>query len=826
MSRNPERFPLTEKSVMRAHYQDEYAEVLNHTIPLGGIGAGFLLVDERGRLYNHIQESDPSKTLLLNTFPCIRIQGRGVPPYVRVLRGGADSDAPAANSARPPELKQGHCQHEFHYPRALFRSCDPEAPLPISWSYLNPVIPYDPVASAMPVMVMEIRVENTGPDPVDVDVLFVVDNIVLQDAGASHPIPGLVHAVRIAPVEDGNGNFKKNVFRGTTESLPPEMVGQYEFNGLVFGDRRKSDEGEPGFNACLAVKERQGARISISEYNPALQKEFKKFWRSFTDSGKVPVPGIPSAMHAGVIAVSGQVPAGTAQQFVYAFAWHMPEGPGEKKGRGGGYSHRFKSAQDTANHALKHLIYLTGAVEKWQRKLLTPPLPANYGAAVIHGSRAFTTHTRYTPNDGLMLCHGDVESEKPSCSWDFLTGRAFLIFAPHFHTQAVTTCLAQTLAMLDEKTYPGTPEALCATASLFLSAYADALFLGHRARMSQWLRSMYTIVDALFNRSLSGYAVSGVLSSWLTHRGMGLWSGALTVLAAMAREAGETGAAEKYQKLAGIVGVRYDTELLGALSILDNVKSAGDQTGAQALSCEDLLVLEGPCCMSLLGIEPASALKKILTILTARLENAPAHEYCRQDGIHACVLGALVCLLYKKGGGLVREEAETLLKNLLDRYGASMPKAAAGGLFPPVETLSLWAVLQALTGFYYDGLHQTLYLRPIVIPKESMCLPLFTPLSLGSIIIKRDDGEERSVMIRFSTETPLTIRSVIVLLPMVMRDVQAACISDSEVIVVQQEISGDEYSTRLLLTFKSPLKMVDSCLLRLVESRQAGNSGK
>lgn len=180
----------------------------------------------------------------------------------------------------------------------------------------------------------------------------------------------------------------------------------------------------------------------------------------------------------------------------------------------------------------------------------------------------------------------------------------------------------------------------------------------------------------------------------------------------------------------------------------------------------------------------------------------------------------------RRGAALLREEAETLLKNLLDRYGASMPKAAAGGLFPPVETLSLWAVLQALTGFYYDGLHQTLYLRPIVIPKESMCLPLFTPLSLGSIIIKRDDGEERSVMIRFSTETPLTIRSVIVLLPMVMRDVQAACISDSEVIVVQQEISGDEYSTRLLLTFKSPLKMVDSCLLRLVESRQAGNSGK
>lgn len=796
-------------------------------MPLGGIGAGFLLVNKRGCLYNHVPGSGSYKGYLPNTFPCIRIQKGNAPPYIRVLRESVEDDQPVENIDFPPCLKQGQYSHEFYYPRAAFRMRESEAPLTISWSYTNPVIPYDHVASALPVVLIEICIENTTPDPVNVTVLFVADNISVQDAAASSEKAGLVHAVRTSSDEDTNGNFKRNVFRGVMANLTPEMVRQYEFNGLVFGERRKSDDGDPQFNACLAAKEQHAADIVISEYNPASQVNTQRFWRGFVTSGKVPVPGLPSMMRAGVISVSRDVPAGSTQRFNYAFSWHMPEYLAEEKGySSGGYSFRFKSSQDTAHHVLKHLTYLSNAVEKWQRKMLVPQMPANYGAAVLHASRIFSIHTRHTPKGGFILRDDNAVQERSLCSWDFLAGRGLLVFAPHFHTQAVTVCLANTAAMLDRGHCQDTPEALCAVAGLFLSAYADALFLGHRARMTQWLHSMYAIADALFKRPLSEYAASGELLSRFTLRGMGLWVGALTVLAAMAREMGDTGASEKYQKLAGIFGVRYDTELLKALSIIDGPKSSTKKATEDAISCDDFLALEGSCCLSLLGIEPTSALKKILMLVMTRVESMPICEYHGSGDFRSCVLSVLIHLLYKKRGGLGKEDADTLLKCLVDKYGASISEMAARGTFPPVGMLSLWAVLQAMTGFYYDGFHQTLYLRPTIIPKENLQLPLFTPLSLGDIAIKKEDGEERSLTIRFSMGTPLTIRSVIVLLPMTMESVRVKCVSDSEKIGVQQEISGDEYTTRLVLTFKSPLKMADTFSLRLIEQRLAGNGNQ
>lgn len=789
--------------------------MLNHTLPLGGMTAGFLLVDDQGRLYNHVPGSGTYGMALSNTFPSVYIQSESGQVFTRCLTGKPEGgDAPVIDG-QPPCLEQDQIHFNFQYPNANFKLSDSDAPAAVTWTYFNPVIPYDQVASAMPVVLMSVRVENKTSGTIRASVLFTTDNLYRPDSALVQGRCGEMHAVRPLPTGDANGNFAKNIFRGVIAGLPPEQISEYGFNGIVFGERRQNLEWEPQFHACLLARDLHNAKIRVSEYNPSKRRDVTRFWKQFSASGKLPPAQITTVAPAGAVVVAISVPPGGSQRYDFALAWHVPEALGDKWGFGNAYARSFKNAQESANHALKHLAYMVSAVEKWQQRLSEPKLPADFGNVVIHCSRALTTHTRQTPKGGFVLAGGNNEPGSLPLPWDFLSAMAILVFAPHFHTLAIGTRLAETLAAVREKRFSDSAEVLCETAELLLSAYADVVFLGHRARMAEWLPSMHAIVEAVLDRPAGEYASSKLLASRFSIQGVGLWAAALNVMACMAREAGDALSEEKYRKLGNILSVRFDTELLSVFTFITSAAARG-QAPSPAGILTDIPALAGPCFSGLLGFESVTALRKILALVAARLGRDSAAESGPLPSFRNHVLGVLIRLLFSREVKGDKAEVKGLLKDLGERYFGLIRGDQAGKILPSSETLSLWAVLQCVVGFHYDALHQTIFLRPAVMPRDSVQLPIFSSLALGSIVIKRN-GDGGVLLIRFSVETPLTIRAVTLNVPMAIAPVDISCSRDDEPVSLQQEVTRDENATRVAITFKSPVKLSNTFTLRLRE---------
>lgn len=804
-----------------AQSKENSTSLLNHSLPVGGIASGFLLLDDRGRLYNHVPGSGMYGMLLPNTFPSIFLQSESGRTYVRCLAGKLEeADAPAVEG-QPPRLEKDQIQFNFQYPNGNFKLSDTVAPAAVTWTYFNPVIPYDQVASAMPVAVLSVRVENKTSGPLKAAVMFSADNLHLADSGLSQGKYGEIHAIRPLPVTEVNGSFTKNIFRGVIAGLPPEQLSAYEFNGLVFGERRQDADWEPRFHACLLARELHNAKIRVAEYNPSKRRDAGRFWKQFSSSGKLPPVQITSEAQAGAVSVFMTIPPEESQRYDFALAWHVPEALGEKWGFGNVYGRSFKSAQDSANHALKHLGYMVAAVEKWQKRLTEPKLPADFGNVIIHSTRALTTHTRQTPKGGFVLAQGNNDPGSAVRPWDFLASTAVLAFAPHFHTLAIGTRIAETQAAVRDKRLSDSVEVYCEIAELVLSVYADVVFLGHRARMAEWLPSLHAIVESVLDRPVNEYASSRLLASRFSVQGVGLWSAALHVMACMAREAGDLHSEEKYKKLGNVFSVRFNTELLKEFTLIEG-KSGEEPAMPPAAVMNNMVSLAGPCLSNLLGFESAAALKKILSLVAARLEREFESGQYPPSTLRNHVLSVLVRLFYGRDSGALKTGIEAHLKSLSGRYFELIRSEEADRIVPSSEALALWAVLQGLAGFYYDALRQTVYLRPVVLPRESLQLPIFSPMALGNIVIKRNGEGRGALTIRFSVETPLTIRAVVLHVPMAIEPIDISCSRDSESISLQQEVTRDEFATRVAISFKSPVKLSNTFTLRLHEPQNGG----
>lgn len=795
--------------------------MINHTIPLGGIGTGYLLLDQWGRFFSHLPYEGMKSLPLNNTFSCIRVQKQGAQPYLRLLCGKLNGYTRFYPNALPPLLNEDEYQRDYAYPWANFKCSYPQTPVSISWRYFSPFVPYDPVAAAMPLELMQLRVVNKNPFPVRVSVLFLVDNLLLLDSNSRTSGKGNVYAVQSSLQQAMVDQFKANGFRGTITELPPEMVKSYEFNGLVFGERRKDDSHVSPFNACLMLKKHPSTKISLGAYDPEDIEKSERFWRYFTKSGTVPAPRIPQPMKGAALVATTDLPAGSAHQFNKVFVWYLPENQLDKiKSGRDEASNVSSSSQGVAQYALQHIDYYATAVDKWQQKLLTSNLPPEFVSALLHASRSFTTQSSYNGDGHLMLWAGVANCAKRACSWNFLTGMAFLIFSPHYHTKAITECFARINHLLTSNEYPNTPESLSCTASLFLSAYADALFLGHRARLAEWLKPMENIVDTVLHDFKDGSPSMGALRSAFDLRGMGLWAGALSVFSLMLHEVGESQKADKYQQMATVFSLSYGDEIYKKLVPPEASGSNGTEASPASASEIDSILLEGPCSLSLLGIEPKIAFKKTLKYHWQSFKNqATAAGRSTQDFL-GNVVDTIVGQFYKRSSDSEAENIKDSLSHLVEAYYLHVQEQESKRETAFTESLSMWAVLQMINGFYYDALHQSLYLRPIMINDEALRLPLFTPLSMGDLVVQKNASGRPGVTFTFSIEIPVSIQSVNILLPMVMDSIVVECNNDGHSESVESTVTANDDSTHLSITFKKPLKVLNDFALRITDTSQ------
>ncbi len=778
-------------------------------MPLGGIGAGFLLLDERGRLFNHIPATGPQGALMPNTAACVRIQTESGRRYLRTLCGKSRDGEGPAGASYIPCLPAHHYQSHFQYPNASFHLCDSEAPATITWSYFSPIIPYDHVAAAMPVVIMGVNVKNTASEQSTVTVLFTYDTF---RAGGMSPENDSLHAVRLVQNVENDGGFFREASRGSIAGLSSEAIAAQDFNGLIFGERR----GIPGTtlhpHACLATKRQGNAAIQVSGYSPAIQEEQARFWEVFLETGELPRARVSFKASVGAVSVCMTLPPGASHRYDFAFAWHVPGGDGVAGDFSAGYSRSFKSAQDTAQYALRYVGYMVAAIEKWHHRLMAPKLPADFGRILIDCSRAFTTHTRHTRSGGFMFV-GEISGVRAGIPWDFFAGMAVLAFVPYFYTNAVTYGLHRVWGPVKNGDIEDTPAMLCETAQLILSAYADIHFLGHRARMAEWLPIMHGLVEVVLDKARSDFSSPDAMLSRFSLEGLGLWAGAMSVMAGMVREAAESGAAGNYTTAADMFHAHYEACLFKILPGLNR----GEIPARENMELVNASVLSGPCCIAMFGLKLPQSLENILVVLMQAFGTA---SYLR-DGMgetdHAMVVKLLCHIFFTKSGGKAGNQIPAMLRDMREWYMKVLREGDAQGRWPISSSLTIWSILQMLSGFYYDAIHQTVMLRPPVEQSTTIQLPIFSPLSLGSLTVKKDPQKENRFKICFSVETPLTISSIIVALKIPVMLETVSCMRDSELVEVRQETVMVNNKMRMVFSFKSPQKMVNSFQLQFRE---------
>ncbi|HOC67801.1 MAG TPA: GH116 family glycosyl-hydrolase [Candidatus Hydrogenedentes bacterium] len=784
----------------------------NQILPLGGIGAGYLLLDREGHLSCHIPATPFQGRRLEHGAAFLRIVTASGLCYLRRLCGSVSGEEVDDGVGAPPYLPPSGFQCQFHYPNASFQLVDPEAPADVTWTYFNPIIPYDHVAAVMPVVIMGIRVQNPSPEPCDVSVMLLFDNIChFQDADTA-PEEKAIHPVRVSPNAEGEGNFLRGESRGDVKKSVSGPLCGYEANALVFGERRNTPVRTRLPHACLAARKRPGAEYRVAAFNPENPEESAQFWNTFRKEGEV--SGFPEefSTQLGAVCVTTTVPPGASHRFDFAFAWHVPD-EADKTGRfGSAYVRSFKSAQETVYYALRHIDYMVVAVEKWQRRLLSPKLPADFGRAVVDAGAVFTTHTRHTPSGAVVFVR---DTEPPGnmkvLPWDFFSAMALLVFAPHFHTLSVTHALNTALVLRKDKDFSETPDTMCEAAMLTLSAYADVIFLGHRARMAEWLPQLDSLFCAVSDCDVGDGASMQAALSRFSLKGLGLWAAALEAMAHMALESGEKDVARNARQACSVLYARYETRLL------DLGKAAEGQEDVPGLmiALKDLPALAGPCFSRLLGMEPSTKIQGLVTLLTAELDmtcgtnsHIPLFDYA---------VRVLARLLYKGRGGGSVPEMKSLFSSLSGGDGIPASEARSPRNLPGPETLARWVVLQAASGFSYDALRQRVALR---LPQDFVRIlkfPILSPLSLGIMIIKRVPEEDGLILLRFCVETPLTIGSILLHLskPTILESV--SCIRNDETITVRHEAAAENNNTLIRLVFKTVQKMVNTFTMRLRE---------
>ncbi len=780
-------------------------------VPLGSIGGGCMQIDSRGRLYSRIAHPHEAGVFMTNCYPTLRLQPARGPIYARRLCGknATDRDMDGMVDA-PPFLSPRQYHRLVNYPVTTYQLRDATAPARVIWSYFSPLIPYDHVASVMPAVFLGIKIFNTSKQPLRCSVMFTLDNgalTVLTDGEASAPP---IYAMRVAITDDNRNHLGANLFRGAIAEAAPDAVDEsYVRNALLFGERRNMGTG-PQPQLCLTVREHHEANITSAIWDFASEKSCAKRWQSFMDMGELPMHQPDVRANTGALCVAVKLAPGASHRADFILSWHLPPTACKRLDVHVGYGASFSSAPETTRYGLKHLTYLYAAINNWHKQLTSSSLPTSFIESLMASIRALVTHARHAPENGFRVALTSQSSQTTEVQWHFFTSLALLMFAPRFHAAAVTTCLSDMTESGSMR--PVSDAAMRAQAELMLSAYADTLFTGNRARLCGWYPYFVSMSENWTASGLSGSAPQLDNGETCSEETIGLWAAALHALARMAQIDNNAAAAKRYDAAARLLASVFNTRLT---ALHNEIQS--DVLPNQAKS-PLIAAFAGGCAAKLLHLPTPVQNDHLLREALTECLSAPNPT----DGIPRFPSAAFTALtayaLYGQGEG--KEGANDNVASLVECYNRMLPPLDAASFPNQFNMLGLWTVLQSVNGVQYDALNRVVYICPSPLSMKDDNLPVFTPVSLGKLITHAACGEEFILLLRLTLDTPLSIEAVNLELPMRLAAVKVSCVHDNETLKTEQQTATDSNTTYVNLRFKSPLKMTDMLSLRLREESE------
>ena len=147
------------KAGLTISYSGEHLQRL--IFPLGGIGTGTIWLHGSGRLVNwQIFNNIQKNSLVDDTFFAIRIERKGKPPVVRVLRQEAVGGVAGIKDIR----------FVGQYPVATMHFDDQELPAEVELEAFNPLIPLDEKRSGLPCAIFTVRAKNKSSEEIRVSI--------------------------------------------------------------------------------------------------------------------------------------------------------------------------------------------------------------------------------------------------------------------------------------------------------------------------------------------------------------------------------------------------------------------------------------------------------------------------------------------------------------------------------------------------------------------------------------------------------------------------------------------------------------------------------
>ncbi len=767
---------------------------------MGSIGSGCVGIDQRGRLYNDILNPIYSGPLMPDSFAVVRTTYGQGEPFMRALCCGLEGERESISDFAPPYLKKEDYKQQILHPVLQCKSVENGSPVTLSWMFYSPITPYDHVASVFPGIILSVNVANPGNRPLLCSVMFCLNNLTTEadEDGASRPAQ--IHFIRVEPTQsDTRSHMGTSLFRGAIAEAQPELLKSYVRNALLFGDRRNtSANARP--HLCLGVKEQLNAVVSRGIWDPQSPGSCEYFWKVFREKGVAAPPRPGTATRAGSVCGAARIAPGESHRFDFIFTWHIPPEICEAAGAANGYMQHFPNAPESLRYGLRNLDYLYKAVSNWHKYLTESKLPDAFIKYLIDSTRAYVSYSRHQKKNGFKLLTNVDGKGQDTGTWDFLRSFALLSFEPRFHAAAVTTALTEAQEVCREYVVASDIAFIRRCAEIVLSAYADILYMGNRARFRDWYPRTVSLLDAGIYYYLEKLAAAGETAADASIAITGVWSAALNAIALMGREQNDDKGVEKREPLRQALSAAYEKQLAKL--------AAAGRPGPLVDT------LAGACYAELLNMAPLVPGNYVGSILAKNTLEAGGGTEETEEAHHNRMLCAVAEMLFSKH--TIKQESGAMkgfLENVIENE--SIPTNTRA-IMP--NRLALWTVLHCLSGVYYDTLHHTLVLRPSFIAESDMTLPVFTPVSLGKMDVKIEKGQELIAVVRLALETPLAVESILLRLPVSMRSVRVSCIQGEETVTASQELLPGDGDTHVALRFRTPLKLADTLTLRLRET--------
>jgi non-lysosomal glucosylceramidase len=277
---------------------------------------------------------------------------------VFVARGEARS-AHVLSTIRPDTLRswnwdlpEGAGTYEGLFPYAWFEYDWAELPVRLLQRQFSPVIPGNYRESSYPVGIFEWRIENPGPDPVTVGLMFSWQNDIGRDGGQDR--------------RSGHRNVS---------------VRRDGLTGVVL--HGPSDAAEASWNGSFAILAEEEPGVQLTTWDRFLADDGSDVWEDFAADGRLgdrldARPAQPGESIAAALAATVELAPGETKHVSFVLAWDLPI---VEFGAGTRWHKRYTrffgrsgaNAWAIGAEALARRSEWSAAIDAWQAPILADP---------------------------------------------------------------------------------------------------------------------------------------------------------------------------------------------------------------------------------------------------------------------------------------------------------------------------------------------------------------------------------------------------------------------------------------------------------------------